>query len=184
MKFDMFNVIYVLVMTVLVLFICWVVYLMVETAINSGKRDAENEKYLEEQNIISQSYLTHLGGHPYFQANDTITFSIKSTNSITLRKLLPDCPLYEIPMSDLIRYDVKSERDIQKDVTVVRLLALGIFAFAVKKKTEIEVEYLVLSYLQNGVEVNCLFKCLRPTERIGDIVSTMNRVKIENAVTQ
>ena len=49
----------------------------------------------------------------------------------------------KIPINNLIRYELKTESEIQKDVTLTRLLALGIFAFGAKKKLTI----LILYYL-------------------------------------
>jgi len=52
-------------------------------------------------------------------------------------------------------------------------LALGIFAFGLKKKTEINNTYLILSYVQNNVPIDCIFKNAVNNQQLGNIISTL-----------
>lgn len=142
------------------------------------KQVKQYEENLKTRNIISENKLIHLGGHPYLNANDKISFQIKTNNTICFYKENTNTGA-EILISKLIKYEVKTETEIQKDVTLTRLLALGIFAFGVKKKTKIEDQYLILSYIQNNVEINCIFKRWYQGTHLGDLISTLNRLKIE-----
>ncbi|MEA5023918.1 hypothetical protein SDC9_15166 [bioreactor metagenome] len=146
---------------------------------DDAQKQVENyQKELLSRNIISEHQLIHLGGHPYLQVNDKVTLQIKTNNTIHFQKENTNTG-EEIPISNLTRYDVKTESQIQSDVTLTRLLALGIFAFGAKKKTKIEDQYLILSYVQNDIDIDCIFKRRFDYQQLGDIASTLNRVKVE-----
>jgi len=51
-----------------------------------------------------------------------------------------------IDLKDVISIDAKSETEISKDVTVMRLITLGIFAFAAKKTTETIRKFFIITY--------------------------------------
>jgi len=143
----------------------------------------KQNKTNKNQGVIYESpSIVHIAGHPDLQPNDLIKLQIKNNNTINLHKVFKkqsNITDIEIPIDQLTRYEIKTESQIQKDVTLTRLLALGVLAFGVKKKTEINNTYLVLSYIQNGVQVDCLFKNWTNNQQLGDIISTINRLKIE-----
>ena len=101
----------------------------------------KNEQKLKErhiqENVMSEKTIIHLNGHPYLKENDIIQFQIKNNNTIYFRKENINTGM-EIPISNLLKYEVKTESEIRHDVTLTRLLTLGIFAFGVKKKNKIE----------------------------------------------
>lgn len=156
------------------------IYYMVNRSLRNDveKLTKEYEEKLKLQDIFSETNLIHIGGHPYLQTNDKILLQIKNNNSIYFYKEDTDTGK-EIPLSRLTRYEIKTETEIQKDVTLMRLLTLGILAFGVKKKTKTEAQFLILSYTQNGVEVNCIFKNWYVGQKLGDITGTLNRLRIE-----
>jgi len=149
-------------------------------------------KYFEEQErkqgIISKTSLIHLNGHPYLQPNDLLTFHIRKNNTIYFENnnlnskthIKSDFIGNEVRLSQLIRYEVKTEKEIRRDVTLTRLVTLGIFAFGAKKKTEENTHYLILTYLDNGIEITCALRQMRMGQELGGIVSTLNRMKIES----
>ena len=102
---------------------------------------SKNEQKLKErhiqENVMSEKTIIHLNGHPYLKENDIIQFQIKNNNTIYFRKENINTGM-EIPISNLLKYEVKTESEIRHDVTLTRLLTLGIFAFGVKKKNKIE----------------------------------------------
>lgn len=134
----------------------------------------------EKENVLSEIKIKHLNGHPYLKENDSILFQIRNNKTIYFRKENTDIGT-EIPISKLIRYEVKTESEIRHDVTLGRLLALGIFAFGVKKKSRYEEQFLIISYMQNNVKVDCLFKQSTEKQQLGNIISTLNRLKIEDS---
>jgi len=139
---------------------------------------------------IYSTFLIHLNGHPYLQPNDVITLQIRINNSIyienknlnTKTHKKTDFTGNEIPISQLTRYEVKTETEIRRDVTLTRLVVLGIFAFGVKKKTETNTQYLILTYIDNGVDVTCVFKQVNASQELGEIISNINRLKIESNI--
>ena len=161
-----------------------IIFIFMLIAMISAIKDIpkEKQKYqnrIKNQNILSETAVYHLGGHPYLQVNDTVLFQIRNNNTIYFYKENTDTGK-EIPISELTRYEIKSESQISKDVTLTRLLALGIFAFGVKKQTKIEEQFLILSYIKNNVVIDCMFKRKYPNTQIGDIVSTITRLKIKS----
>jgi hypothetical protein len=133
----------------------------------------------QNQNVLFETILYHLGGHPYLQANTIVFFQIRNNKTIYFHKENVDTGK-EIPISNLLKYEVKTESQIRHDATITRLLTLGIFAFGAKKKFETNTEYLILSYIDNGIEVTCVFKQMQDKQELGTIISDINRLKIEN----
>jgi hypothetical protein len=143
--------------------------------------DKEKAKRIKEEGILYESHLIHLGGHPYLSANEEIYFQIRKNNTIFFYKENSNTG-EEIPINQITRYELKTESEIQKDVTLTRLLALGIFAFGLKKKTEINNTYFILSYVQNNVPIDCIFKNTVNNQQLGNIISMLNRLKIEQNI--
>jgi hypothetical protein len=166
-----------LVLVIIVLSIMIFVYVV-------GKR-TQNEQNAKEmlrktsQNIYFETKLIHIGGHPYLQSNNRILFQIRNNKSIYFYKENYDTG-EEISISQIIKYELKTEEQIQKDITFSRFLILGLASIALPKKTKIYNEYLYLSYSQNNTVIDCLFKNHENEHTIGDIISKLNRIKIES----
>jgi hypothetical protein len=161
----------------LIIFIFMIIAII--SAIKDIPKDKQKyEERIKQQNVLSETTLYHLGGNPYLQANDIILFQIRNNNTFYLYKENTDTGK-EISILDLTRYEIKVESQITKDVTLTRLLTLGIFAFGVKKKTQNEEQYLILSYIQNNVVIDCIFKRKYSDTQLGNIVSTITKLKIE-----
>jgi len=156
-------------MIIVGLIIFFVVIIIIGTYLNQKDK---------QEGILLKLYLIHLGGHPYLQSNDNIILQIKNDNNIYIKKF-QNKTISVIPINKITRYELKTQSEIQKDVTLTRLLALGIFAFGLKKKTEINNSYLILSYIQNNVPIDCIFKNAINNQQLGNVISTLNRLKIE-----
>jgi hypothetical protein len=154
------------------------------------------QQNLQKNGIIYETSVNHIAGHPYLSQNDKLLLQVRTNNtinlipanSITAMRLMKEKidinTGIEIPINQITRYEIKTESEIQKDVTLTRLLALGIFAFGLKKKTEINNSYLILSYVQNNVPIDCIFKNAINNQQLGNIISTLNRLKIEQNSVQ
>lgn len=142
--------------------------------------DRGKQKDLQ-QGIYANEELIHLGGYPYLQQNDKIRIKVKKDNIEIYRYGYEQLIGNPIPISQIKNIQIKNEEEIQKDVTLTRLLALGIFAFALPKKTSINNQYLFLQYEEKGVNINCLFKSTNNTNT-GNLLSTINRIKLESSV--
>lgn len=159
-----------------------IIYLILVLTVGRKGTKNQMENYLNDlkkRNVISEYRITHLTGHPYLKTNDILKFQIKTNNSIHFFKENINTG-EEIPLSEIIRYEVKTETEIQKDVTLTRLLTLGIFAFGIKKTTKIEEQFFILSYMQNKIEITCIFKQSYKYQNLHEIVSTLNRLRIKN----
>jgi len=132
----------------------------------------------KEQNILFEKQVIHLGGHPYLNSNDVIYLQIHNNNELYFYKENNNTG-DEIPINQITKYELKTDEQIQKDVTLSRFLMFGIASLALKKETKSINEYLLLSYIQNGISIDCLFRNI-DNQSIGNIISTLNRLKIES----
>ena len=62
-----------------------------------------------------------------------------------------------IPYKDMASVSMKTDEQISKDVTLTRVLALGIFALGAKKTTKTVTNYLLIDYNSSGVECTAVF---------------------------
>ena len=155
---------------------CFIMFIF--TSLLQAEKIKEKKERMETENIIYETELKHITGHPYLSQGDIILLQICNNNIVRFYKKNTNAG-GEIPINQITRYELKTESEIQKDVTLTRLLALGIFAFGAKKKTEINNTYFILSYVQNNVPIDCIFKNTVNNQQLGNIISTLNRLKIE-----
>lgn len=64
---------------------------------------------------------------------------------------------YFLPMKNLFNYSVKTVSEIKKDVTLPRVLVLGVLSLAAQKKTEAGTNYLIINFTDNGQECHTIF---------------------------
>lgn len=102
------------------------------------------------------SICEYFGGHPNILNKTVGTLDIKK-NGLYFQRSLP-FGSFIIPIQDIVKADFKNDTQISKDVTLTRLLALGIFAFGAKKKTKEEHNYLVITYVSEGIENAIIFE--------------------------
>ena len=105
---------------------------------------------------FATSSCEYLGGHSDVLTKTVGAISVKK-NGLYFEASLP-FRCFIIPTKDIIRAEFKNDTQISKDVTMVRLLALGIFAFGAKKKTKEEHNYLVVKYNSDGIENAVMFE--------------------------
>lgn len=140
---------------------------------------AHHEKKLQEwhsQNIEYELHIRHVGGHPYIPAGARVYIRVNQDKTIEFldnnKKVLNT-----IKASQITACEMKDETQIQSRITATRLVAFGIFAAAAPKKTTTHSYYLILSYTQNGVNVDCLFN---HELEFGNFISVVNKVRIES----
>ena len=78
-----------------------------------------------------------------------------------------------IPYESIINISLKTEEQISKDVTLTRLIAMGVLAFGAKKKTKNITNYLIVNYLNNGIECTAVFT----GETLPKVVSQINTAR-------
>lgn len=134
-----------------------------------------SDNMLAKHGIYAKASFIHLGGHPYLKPNESITIMIQNTNLL----LLTFKEKFEIPISNILDIQIQNEEELTSRTTLTRLALLGVFALATPKTESTNNQYLYLKYLQNNVEIECIFKAELDGEA-GKILSAINRLKIEN----
>lgn len=82
----------------------------------------------------------YLGGHPSIKKEKNCDLTFQG-NEIVLKAGTFKKYQYDL---NSCKIEYKSEEEIRKDVTLGRLLAFGILAFGLKKKTKVKRNFLVL----------------------------------------
>ena len=150
-------------------------------------KEAEKEDYRSLLKSAGKSYAMstcqYLGGHPNIQSKCVGNLIVNNVG-IFFEKSLP-FKSFMIPIENVLRADIKTDTQISKDVTLTRLLALGIFAFGVKKKTKEEHNYLVLTYTEDGIENTLLFEANGGvfSKNAGALTSAIAKARQEYAKT-
>lgn len=94
----------------------------------------------------------YVGGHPdYATAKDDIKVMVLPQGVIL--SILPDLISWE----EIKGINFKSSEQIQKDLTLTRMLAFGIYSLALKKKRKVINKYLVLSCDKFGMNYSIAF---------------------------
>ena len=63
----------------------------------------------------------------------------------------------KIPYTDIYDVQLQTEEQVSKDVTLTRLLLIGVFAFGAKKKTKTVNYCLVIDYEKDGIRTKGVF---------------------------
>lgn len=144
-------------------------------------QNKENQ-LLKKEGVLSKYIVHHLGGHPYIGNDKPVLLAIKNNNTICFIKNLAKQEYFGKPISfnNIKDFSIKTEVELKKDITFTRLITLGVFAFAFKKKTEINNSYLTLSYFENEIEINCLFKNSIGNKQLGNLISDYSRARLES----
>lgn len=136
----------------------------------------QKQEKLKKENVLCEFNLRHIAGHPNIKPNEPIKFNIKN-NKIYLIKFFKD--FFEYNLTDITRLEIKNEEQITKDVTLGRLLLLGPLAFGLKKTTKHETQYLILSYIENGITIDCIFKNEVRDQNLNEIPGILNKMKLK-----
>ena len=112
----------------------------------------------------------YLGGHPDIDKAESGISLIPRGDGLQLMKLLSitgDIELGEIPNNNITNVRVEDASTVEKSVTVGRLLLIGVFAFAAKKKKKNELAYLIISWNDGRFDHDTIFEFsnLKPFEQ-------------------
>ncbi|MBB6218168.1 hypothetical protein HNQ80_004308 [Anaerosolibacter carboniphilus] len=118
----------------------------------------------------------YLGGHPNLSKNNIDGIFTINKNGIFFDQTLTN-NFFHIESNQIISGEFKTEEQISKDVTFTRLLALGVFAFAFKKKTKEVTNYLVVKFYDEGIENTVVFE----VKNAGSLASSIMKIKQEYA---
>lgn len=154
---------------IIIVFFIWIFYSGQKTL---QKIEQEKQERFKKENIKYEFKLEHIAGYPY--PSYCNVFTIKNDNTFYIN----DHESHQIPIENIKRIEVKTEEQLHKDITIPRMLIGGIFALAKPKKTIEITNYLYLSYINSGIEIDCLFKGY-PNTNLGKLTSLINQLRIE-----
>jgi hypothetical protein len=167
----------ILLMILIISFFSWIGISSYNDKQKSKVQKEKNKIRQQKQDVLLEKEVIHLGGHPYLDSSDLIYLQIKNNNTLYCYKENAETG-EEISLNQLTKYELMTNEQISKDITLSRFLVFGIASLAFKKETKSTNEYLHISYTQNDVNIDCLFKNTN-NQPLGDIISTLNRLKIE-----
>lgn len=64
---------------------------------------------------------------------------------------------YKIPLDSIVNISMKTDEQISKDVTLSRLLLLGVFAFGAKKKSKEVNNCVVIEFISENINATAIF---------------------------
>lgn len=103
-------------------------------------------------------------------------------SQLTFRVALIPRASFLIPVSDITDLAIEGKDEVSSRVTVTRLLATGIFAFALKKKTKDKDAYLTAT-LKDGDEVIFHIKNKSPMELKVHLSKTLRELKSNSVIS-
>jgi hypothetical protein len=77
----------------------------------------------------------------------------------------------KIPYGDIIDVQLQTEEQVSKDVTLTRLLLIGVLAFGAKKKTKTVNYCLVIEYKKDGIQTKGVFSGEKCNKLYSEIVT-------------
>lgn len=93
--------------------------------------------------------LIYLGGHPSIIPSQEVRVQYIDTEYISIRNIEN---IFQIPLNNVLSYKIVSKKEIVERVTLTRIFALGVFAFAFPKH-EIDYEKYLLIEVKDKVDV-------------------------------
>lgn len=112
----------------------------------------------------------YLGGHPSHTLTGNVILSMRERGFVMTAGGRASAAHY----SDVKDVTLMSQEQVHKDVTLTRLLTLGVFALAAKKTTVTHQNYIRVVLDVQGVESSFLIE----SQQAGQIASIMNRGRI------
>lgn len=150
---------------------------------NGDCEHGHNANSITEIHIPSNSDFTlriptnYAGGHPEApnQLGSEFTELILDSSILALQDA--HNILFEIPLKDITDVRVETQGQIESRVTLSRMLAVGIFAFGMKKREDNRIWFLLVSFKNKlGETSTVIFQSYRSQEMANHI--TANRYKL------
>lgn len=135
--------------------------------IDGNKKHAKSEKQLAEMGLNFSDFKNlgmYVGGHPSLNESIKNVYALKEKDKIVLYtqviagyempKLVPNSDIDIDSIKDIKLEDASS---IENKITLGRLLLVGIFAFAWKKKKKNEIAFVTVTWSKGKFEQNTTF---------------------------
>lgn len=118
----------------------------------NAKAEQERRKELGLLNDVTVK-LEYKGGHPELPKEKDCTLKITNEN-MTISYGLSSA---NIEYADIININFETAEQISRRITATRLVTLGVFAFAFKKKKKDNEKYLSVEFRKNGIDCAVMF---------------------------
>lgn len=142
-----------------------------------AKREKDEARRGPELDSLSVEYV---GGHPDLAHQESMSVHVHENVLLLRRPLSPDV---EIPIAGISSAELKTEEQISKDVTLTRMLLVGVWAFALKKKRVEHNEYIVIRFTDDvGLEHTLVLRARREGGRIYAAITKARRAHLPLAV--
>lgn len=154
-----------------ILAIIAVLYFIIQVIVSFNK--AKEAPYNQQDDNLYQGFLIHVGGHPTIKNGITMQLTIQPEAMY----LVGNKQEHKININDIIACEIKNEIQIVRHPTVARMLALGVFAFALPKKKIDTTLYMVLSYKTPVATFDCIFKQSKLNKNIYEIPNIIAKLQ-------
>ena len=120
--------------------------------INGQKKEAEIKENFRISGIDIDDFVkigTYVGGHPNKNENSDYCFVDKSGKDLVFyRKIITEPPveIFRISIESVKNITIEDASSIEKKVTLGRVLLVGVFALAWKKKKKNEIAFVVIEW--------------------------------------
>lgn len=98
--------------------------------------------------------LNYCGGIPEMPKKESVALAVVKEN---LNVVHGWGKTLSIPIESIKSATIKTSEQVSKDVTLTRVLLLGVFALGAKKKTKTETDYLIVEYMNGNVPCKAIF---------------------------
>lgn len=142
----------------------------------------DNDQNLKSKNVQSVSKpvsfpITYKGGHPKLNKEKDCAIEISDTG-ITISCGFSG--IAYISFSDITGVYYETSDQIEKRITATRLLTLGVFALAFKKKKKITEKFFTVDYLENGLENTVFFTGNNAQKAHSEAFNRLSKYKLNN----
>lgn len=121
--------------------------------------------------------IIYKGGHPKLNKEKSGTITISDTG-ITITCGLSGSAY--IPFSDMVGVHFETTDQIEKRITATRLLTLGVFALAFKKKKKTTEKFFTIDYEENGLENTVLLSGPNAQIAHSETFNRLSKYKLNN----
>ncbi len=133
----------------------------------------ENSRLKQEKKegiVLGDPLAKYMGGFPDIVGGKGVYFQIKE-DSVVLQ--IHSSGTKYIPMNDIINAEIKSETQINNEVSLGKIALFGVLALGMNSKTTTVNNYLVLTYMEYGKQRDIIIK----SNHLENLVRTIRNLK-------
>lgn len=119
--------------------------------------------------------LNYLGGIPQLKKSGEVDVYAYNKEVQVYSKAGLFGTTVKIPYENIIDVQLQTEEQVSKDVTLTRLLLIGVFAFGAKKTTKTTNYCLVIEYSKDGIQTKGVFSGEKCNKMYSEIITQKQR---------